>query len=710
MNQGTFQIRWPDVLVFVLFVLAVVTIGLLKSRQEKDSTDYFLAGRGLHWWLIGFSLIAANISTEQFVGMSGNAADHVGIAIASYEWMAAITLVIIAFAFLPYFLRVGIYTMPEFLEYRFNAGARTLMAVATILVYILLVGSVTYSGALTIATLAEKANLTVQWKIGPLLVNTLQVGAFFIGLIALIYVTAGGLKACAWADLIQGSALVLGGFVIMYFAFDKLGDATQAAAFVSTKTGEVVVQHLAPDTGVLQRFLDLNRPRLTMFLPATDSVLPWTALLLGLWIPNFYYWGLNQYITQRTLGSASLAQGQRGIVFAAFLKLIIPFVIVIPGIIAFNLFSSQMRLDARADLAKALTLYNKVNPQTQFVTVQTNPPPQVLKTWQPGKYLIVILPDEKAMKTFSIDSPYVLPILKSQYDSLNVPQDTILLFEYKDMAFPHLNPDLAEEIEAYNTAAKARAEKEHIKTVSQALIAHKYDTALGQLLGHVLPQGIGLVGFVLAALLGAVVSSLAAMLNAASTIFAVDIYKKYLAPHATEKSVVTVGRTAVVVFAILAVFIAPLLGNPNISNSIFTIIQASQGFLSPGVLAVFVFGLAVRRAPRSCGVIGLLTNVLVYGGLSGLYWLLTSRLGLHLSGATQFLLGNFLNRMAISFVICLTVLTIVTIRNPLPQPFVFERRTSIALESSRGALKAGIIVILLTLLLYIIFSPLVLAK
>ncbi len=129
-----------DIAVFIVFVVAVVTVGLIKSRHETDSEDYFLAGRGLKWWLIGFSLIAANISTEQFVGMSGNAASHVGLAIASYEWMAAITLVVVAFVFLPYFLRAGIYTMPEFLEYRYNAAARTIMAVATILIYMLLLG------------------------------------------------------------------------------------------------------------------------------------------------------------------------------------------------------------------------------------------------------------------------------------------------------------------------------------------------------------------------------------------------------------------------------------------------------------------------------------------------------------------------------------------------------------------------------------------
>src|SRR5512137_1894490 len=136
------QLYPVDIVIFLVFIVAVVGIGIVTSRHEKDSESYFLAGRGLSWWLIGFSLIAANISTEQFVGMSGNAADRVGLAIASYEWLAAITLVVVAFFFLPCFLRAGLYTIPEFLEQRFNRATRSLMALCMVLIYILLVGAV----------------------------------------------------------------------------------------------------------------------------------------------------------------------------------------------------------------------------------------------------------------------------------------------------------------------------------------------------------------------------------------------------------------------------------------------------------------------------------------------------------------------------------------------------------------------------------------
>ncbi len=679
------HIGFWDVLVFLAFVVSVVSIGLWKSREEKkDSDGYFLAGRGLKWWLIGFSLIAANISTEQFVGMSGNAASHVGLAIASYEWMAAITLVVVAFAFLPYFLRAGIYTMPEFLEYRFNKESRTIMAAATIFIYLLLMGSVTYSGALTIQTVAARMGHPVS----------LASGSLVIGLIAMIYVAAGGLKACAWADLIQGSSLILGGVVILYFAFQKLGLATEAAKILDPVSGTVAIQHLSPGSGALERFWDLNRSRLNMFLPASDPTLPWTALLLGLWIPNFYYWGLNQYITQRTLGSASLAEGQKGIVFAAFMKLIVPFAIVIPGIIAFNLFANEMRLDSAGDNAKVIAKYVHANPKTSLVKVLRSPRPEEVSSWNGKGLLLAVFKDKKdveKLKEMKTRNARVIPILEADFDASKPGKYTV--FKSEDKAWPHVYPELALEIDAYNKAVEKAAKAAGASVTEEKPIAYKYDTAMGQLLANVLPQNVGIVGFVLAALLGAVVSSLAAMLNAASTIFSIDVYQRYLDPRAPQERIVFLGRICVVIFTGVSIFLSPLLGNPKISNSIFTIIQASQGFISPGILAVFVFGLLVRRGPGSAGVAGLLTNIVAYGALMLLWPSL-----------------NFLNRMAVCFGLCLLVMAAITIAMPLPEPVKFERKGTISLQSSRTALVAGLFVIAATLTLYVLFSPLVLAK
>ena len=336
-----------DIVVFVGFVAMVIGVGLYKSKGEEThgedgAANYFLAGRGLSWWLIGFSLIAANISTEQFVGMSGQAANWLGIAIASYEWMAAITLVVVAFVFLPTFLRSGIYTMPEFLEYRFNAFARTIMALSTM---IILVGvptaSVIYSGAKVISVYF--AGLTLV----GLDLGNIAVGCWIIGILSAVYVFAGGLKACAWADLLQGSALIAGGAVVMIFALSALGAADPAALASTAVTPGVDPAQMA-DAGAWERIRLLSggalpAGKLHMVRPASDPSIPWTALVVGLWIPNFFYWGLNQYITQRTLGARTLNEGQRGIVFAAFLKLVIPFIVVFPGIMAFNLFNADMR-------------------------------------------------------------------------------------------------------------------------------------------------------------------------------------------------------------------------------------------------------------------------------------------------------------------------------------------------------------------------------
>jgi solute:Na+ symporter, SSS family len=332
-----FKIFPVDIGVFVIFILAVVALGLYKSRGEgKDSESYFLAGRGLKWWLIGVSLIAANISSEQFVGMSGSAADYLGMSIASYEWMAAITLVVVAFAFLPYFLRTGIFTMPQFLEQRYGDSTRAIMAfmMMVLLVFVSLTG-VIYAGGLTMSELFS----------GHAMFGfSLTTWCWIIGMMAAAYIAAGGLNASAWADLIQGIALVLGGAVIAYFAFSKLG-ATPIAELTASSANP----HQVADTASgFQKLIALNHEKMRMDLPRWDHNIPWTALIIGLWIPNFYYWGLNQYITQRILGSASLKEGQKGIVFAAAMKLIIPFVIVIPGIIAFNLYSKDLAtIDAR---------------------------------------------------------------------------------------------------------------------------------------------------------------------------------------------------------------------------------------------------------------------------------------------------------------------------------------------------------------------------
>ncbi|MBN2023357.1 MAG: hypothetical protein JW809_11265 [Pirellulales bacterium] len=611
-----------DVAIFIGFIVAVVAVGMLKSRREHGSESYFLAGRGLTGLLIGISLIAANISTEQFVGMTGQAADYQGLAPASYDWLPSIALVVIAFFLLPYFLRAGIYTMPEFLERRYTHWARLIMAVFSVPVLVLLVACVAYSGALTLRTAFAGQRL-----LGILEID-LYAGSWLIGLVAAAYVAAGGLKACAWADLIQGTALILAGALITWFAFSTLA----AAPVAELTPAGVNLPAIAPAAGALERFTALNAPKLHLVLPRGDANLPWTALVLGLWIPTFYYWGLNQYVTQRTLGARSLAEGQKGLVLAASIQLFLPLILIVPGMIAFNLYSHEMRVHASADNKPALDRFEAIR---------------------------------------------------------GLPRPAMELFDFDEDWAKH-EPELAQAMTDHNRAVWAEAEADRIAPRDlphHRLIGHKHDTAFALLLKNVLPAGWGLHGFVLAALLGAVVSSLAAMLNAASTIASLDVFKKYLAPRASQRTVVSVGRLCVGVFVVIGCLLAPILGNPNYFNSsIFRNIQELQGYISPGILAVFLVGLLSRRAPPMAGVVGLLANPVLYGWIT-FAWPEVP----------------FLDRMAICFFAIVVLMALVRLFRPLAQPVEFRAETTIDLAPSSGARWAGAAVIGAAVLLYVVF-------
>jgi len=631
-----------DIVVFVAFVATVIGVGLYKSRgeathSEHGASDYFLAGRGLSWWLIGFSLIAANISTEQFVGMSGQAANWLGIAIASYEWMAAITLVVVAFVFLPTFLKSGIYTMPEFLEYRFNTFARTIMAISTM---VILVGvptaSVIYSGAKVVSVYFAGLSLF------GLDLGNIAVGCWMIGVLSAVYVFAGGLKACAWADLLQGTALIAGGAIVMVLALRALGVADPVALVQTAVTPGVDPAQLA-QAGPWERIELLNggplpAGKLHMVRPATDASIPWTALVVGLWIPNFFYWGLNQYITQRTLGARTLNEGQRGVVFAAFLKLLIPFIVVFPGIMAFNLFNADMR---------------------QLGADKNRP---VLEAFARGEAQVYAFDEHFA----AVNPDTARSMLAANAKAMGATAEAAV----EPAAIAAANDTLV-------TAAQSAG-----RTVSSRLIGYDYDAAFPLLL-KLLPRN-GLLGFVLVALFGAVVSSLAAMLNAASTIASMDIYRQ-IRKQATQYELVTAGRVFIVIFVLVAILIAPKLGRPEFGG-IFTFIQEFQGFISPGILAIFLFGLLVHRAPRVCGTVGLLLNPVLYGTLK--------------VAAPQI---AFLDRMAICFAAVLAVLAIITLVKPMPKPVELPVNTSMDMRVDRSTKILGGVVVALTLVLYVVF-------
>jgi SSS family solute:Na+ symporter len=677
-----------DCVVFIAFVVAVIFIGLWKSTGEKTdgehgAQDYFLAGRGLTWWLVGFSLIAANISTEQFVGMSGQAANWLGMAIASYEWMAAITLVVVAFVFLPTFLRSGIYTIPEFLEYRYNAFARLVMAIVTL---VILVGvptaSVIYSGAKVITGNFQGV------IVAGLDLGNITVGCWIIGTLAAVYVFAGGLKACAWADLLQGSALIAGGAVILYFALAFLADAEPAELIKTARNQEVTVASLQ-NAGAVQRFWDLNRGPLPdgkthMVRPLDDPTIPWTALVVGLWIPNFFYWGLNQYITQRTLGSKSLAAGQKGIVFAALLKLVIPFIVVIPGILAFNLFNANLKDDAVNRNAQILAektpeFYRSLSHQMKPVT---DDPRNANIIKQIDAFVGATQPASDKIQLYKFGDVFAVLHPEDATAILDFNCRQVAEFEYAKA----LSADAsAAELAQYNaTLTAAAASKLSERVAVDELVAHDYDNAFPTLIRELLPVGNGIKGFVLAAIFGAVVSTLAAMLNSASTIATMDLYRK-IHKNASQFTLVTVGRIWVVVFVLIAMIIAPFLGHPSFGG-IFNFIQEFQGFISSGILAVFLFGLLVHRAPRMVGAVGLLLNPILYGLLK----LFAPQIA-------------FLDRMAICFFVIIGVLSLITWLWPLEKPVELPVNPAMNMESSGSAKFFGLVVVLLTVVLYVVF-------
>jgi len=516
---GDVSLEWLDVAIFLAFFAFVVGISLVKSRRERNCEDYFLAGRGLTWPLIGFSIVAANLSTEQFVGMAGQSAGDVGLAVSAWQLTGSIGIVIIAFTILPRFLKAGIYTMPEYLEYRYNAAARGIMALFTTIIYVMVtITAVLYSGGLALKTIFGLQLTHAIWIIGG---------------IATIYTVWGGLKAIAWADLFQGAALMIGGLVTMFLGMQACGGAGA--------------------------FFEQNAARLHMILPASHPALPWTGVLAGMWIPIVYYCGLNQFIVQRTLAARDLRQGQLGIVFAAALWLLVPFAIVLPGIMAQQLYGGTLG-----------------------------------------------------------------------------------------------SPD-----EAYPT-----------------------------LIRRLIP--IGVRGFLFAAIAGAVISSLASMLNSAATIFRMDLYHRHWQPQASQRSLVLLGRGLTLLFVITGCLLAPAVAHPKFKG-VFNFIQEFQGYISPGIVAAFVVGFVLPRAPRTAGVVALLVSAPIYGGLH-----------LFCGAGTQHEL-HYLVRMLLTFVAVALIMWMMTLAAPLPEPRKIPVRADFNAASSPLAMVLGGFVIAAVVAFFVVF-------
>ena len=464
-----------DFIILVVYIILLVSLGMFLSRdkdgKEKSANDYFLAGNTLTWWAVGASLIAANISAEQFIGMSGTGyAD--GIAIAAYEVMAAITLVVIGKFLLPVMIERKIFTIPQFLRERYNDGVGLAFSILWLFLYVFVnLTSVAWLGALAIEQILGLQGLAVS--VGGMEVSMRMIIIIALFLIAGIYSIYGGLASVAWTDVMQVTFLVGGGLVTAYFALCSVAgdDGSFIDGFNKVYTYLTTGDHTT-DTHFHLVIRESHNPSAFANVPGI------AAIVGGVWLTNLGYWGFNQYIIQKGLAAKSIDEAKKGLIFAGFLKILIPFIVVLPGICAYYMAQN-------AD---------------QFTHLQ---------------------------------------------GSINVADD----------AYPWL-------------------------------------------IRNFTPTGIKGLSF--AALTAAIISSLASMFNSTSTLFTMDIYKKYINKNASDKVLVNVGRiVAVSALIIAAVAVKPLLGG---LDQAFQYIQEYSGFIYPGIITVFGLGLLWKRASSTAAV------------------------------------------------------------------------------------------------------------
>lgn len=545
-----------DYLVFITYFLLVASFGYwIYRRKQKTSLntkDFFLAEGSLTWWAIGASLIASNISAEQFIGMSGEGF-FVGIAVAAYEWIAAIALIIIAVWFIPVYLKNKIYTMPQFLKMRYNETVALIMAVFWLFLYVFVnLTSILYLGAVAINGLA-----------GGEYLHAIMLG---LALFALI-ITLGGMKVIGYTDVIQVAVLIIGGLATTYLALtmvsEKFGLGSDAIAGfkVMMKDAPEHFKMILPKPTAASTQIEIDR----------YVVLPGIAMYFaGQWIVNLNYWGCNQYITQRALG-ANLETARTGILFAGFLKLMMPVIVMLPGIAA-----------------------------------------------------------------------YVL---------------------YKNGHLPQLE-------------------------------GGSKDGAYSAILGF-LPNG--LKGLSIAALTAAIVASLAGKANSISTIFTLDIYKKYFDKNADEKKLVWVGRATIWLAMLIAVIFTweDLLGIGGEGG--FTFIQKYTGFISPGVFAMFILGMFWKRTTGVAAIAGVLTGFLLSVFFNSfavpMFGTNTLFYTAYPDGKGGFVIP-FLICMGLSFLFTMIVMVLLSLAGPKVNPKAFE------LDKGMFKLKpATIVMIVLTLMI-----------
>jgi SSS family solute:Na+ symporter len=540
-----------DYVIFFIYLIGVSAYGYWvyhrkmyhqKKSGEMDSKQFFIAEGSLTWWAIGASLIASNISAEHFIGMSGSGF-ALGLAISSYEWMAAATLIIVAIFFIPIYLKNRIFTMPQFLAKRYNDTVATVMAIFWLLVYVFVnLTSIIYLGALAINSIS---GISFEWC---------MVG---LGIFSIV-VTLGGMKVIGYTDVIQVLVLIMGGLVTCYLALTLVSEHFGFGKDILK--GLSVIREKAPSH--FHMIFDKSNPYY-YDLPGLS------VLIGGMWINNLNYWGCNQYITQRALG-ASLPTARKGILFAAFLKLLIPLIVVIPGI-------------------------------TMYVMHQNG--------------------------MFHVEMTNVKGVVK---------------------------PD------------------------------HSYPTLM-----NLLPNG--LKGLAFAALTAAIVASLAGKANSISTIFSLDIYKKFFNKDASEKKLVRTGRITVVVAMVIASMVAPAL---KTLDQAYQFVQEYVGFISPGVLSIFLLGFFWKRTTAAAALASAILTIPVSTVLKFLpAWT---------NGA--FPDFPFMDRMTLVFLFLMLLMIVMSLldRKSKSNPRIVVIDTSM-FRSSPGFIAGSVVIIGILAALYTVF-------
>lgn len=477
-----------DYAVFIVYILILVGCGVFipkwmakkkGANGAENSKDYFLAGNSLTWWAVGASLIAANISAEQFIGMSGSAYAS-GIAIAAYELMAAATLLVVAKFLLPVMIKKNIFTIPQFLSDRYNWGVGLAFSSFWLFLYVFInLTSVAWLGALAIKQILGLPTIVGMFGMDMTLVGIILI----LYLIAGAYSIYGGLASVAWTDVMQVTFLVGGGLITAYFTLDFIAPLLGADGAVSALGA--VMDKLGTIEGDKHFNLVVDRNS-GLYPNITDDpyfTLPGLALIIGaLWLTNIGYWGFNQYIIQKGLAAKSLDEAKKGLLFAAFLKILIPFIVCIPGVCAFLIWQHPDLLSGSIDLHGTI--------------------------------------------------------------------------ERSDDAYPFL-----------------------IRNFTPVVVK----------------------GLSFAALTAAVISSLASMFNSTSTIFTMDVYKKFINKEASERKLVSVGRiTSIVALLLALVAVYPIMGG---ADQAFQIIQEYSGFVYPGVVVIFGLGLLWKRSSGPAAVV-----------------------------------------------------------------------------------------------------------